>query len=250
MRLETAVKRNRMYEEFAHLWPLISAPEGYAAEARYWRDALRDKLGSGRHHILELGVGGGNNLSHLTGDFDATAVDISQGMLENSIRLNPGVEHHVGDMRNVRLGRTFDAVIVHDAISYMLTEADLDATFATARAHLKPGGVFVTAPDWYRETFEGPAVLHGTHADDKTELTHVEYAYDPDPADTMVETVFFYLIRDQDGLRVEQDVHVTGLFPLATWLELMGEAGFDVERRPYPVHEDGREAWLLVGVAR
>ena len=242
--------RNRMYDEFAHLWPLISAPEDYAAEARHWRDALREKLGPGRHHLLELGVGGGNNLSHLTGDFDATAVDISPKMIENSVRLNPGVEHRVGDMRCIRLGRTFDAVIAHDAISYMLTEADLGATFATARAHLRAGGVFVTAPDWHRETFSGPAVSHNTSAAGETELTLIEYVYDPDPTDTTIETVFFYLIRDEDGLRIEQDVHATGLFPLATWLKLLDRAGFDPEKRAYPVHDDGREAWLLRGVAR
>jgi hypothetical protein len=47
----------------------------------------------------------------------------------------------------VRLKRTFDAVLVHDAITYMLTEDDLRATFATARAHLQRGGIFVSAPD-------------------------------------------------------------------------------------------------------
>ncbi len=55
---------NRMYNEFAHLWPLISDPKEYAVEASFWRDALRAELGPGRHEILELGVGGGNNLSH------------------------------------------------------------------------------------------------------------------------------------------------------------------------------------------
>ena len=33
-------KMNRMYGEFAHLWTLISAPEEYAEEARYWREGL------------------------------------------------------------------------------------------------------------------------------------------------------------------------------------------------------------------
>ena len=126
------MKQNRMYDEFAHLWTLISAPEDYAEEARYWRDALREKLGPGRHEILELGVGGGNNLSHLTSGFQATAVDISEKMLANSTRLNPGVEHHVGDMRTVRLEREFKAVLIHDAISYLTTEDDLRKTFATA----------------------------------------------------------------------------------------------------------------------
>ena len=67
---------------------------------------------------------------HLTGDVQATAVDISPQMLANSQALNPDVEHHVGDMRSVRLGRRFQAVLIHDAISYMLTEEDLSATFS------------------------------------------------------------------------------------------------------------------------
>ena len=118
-------QQDRMYTDLAHLWPLISPPEDYAEEAGYWRDVLREKLGPGRHEILELGVGGGHNLSHLTGDFQATAVDLSEKMLEHSRRLNPEVEHHVGDMRTFRLDRKFDAVLVHDAICYMLNEDDL-----------------------------------------------------------------------------------------------------------------------------
>jgi len=43
-------------------------------------------------------------------------------------------------MRSVRLGRTYDAVIIHDAIMYMTTEDDLVAALATARAHLAPAG--------------------------------------------------------------------------------------------------------------
>ena len=101
------MKQNRLYDEFADWWTLVSPPEGYVQEASYWKDALRAKLGPGRHEILELGVGGGNNLSHLTGEFQATAVDISERMLANSVMLNPGVEHHVGDMRTIRLSRTF-----------------------------------------------------------------------------------------------------------------------------------------------
>ena len=41
-----------------------------------------------------------------------------------------------------------DAVLLHDAVSYMLSAEDLAAAFATAAAHLAPGGVFVVAPDW------------------------------------------------------------------------------------------------------
>jgi SAM-dependent methyltransferase len=239
-----------MYHDLASLWPLVSPPENYADEARHWREALRAHLGPGRHRLLELGVGGGNNLSHLTSDFDATAVDLSDGMLENSRRLNPGVEHHVGDMRTVRLGRTFDAVIAHDAITYLVSEDDLRAAFATAFVHLRPGGVFVCAPDWYRETFANPhASVHGPRGTDP-EVTYFQFTHDPDPSDTQAETIYFFAIRRGGAVETVEDRHVQGIFPLATWLRLMSEAGFDVAKRPYPVHPDGHAAWLLTGVRR
>jgi SAM-dependent methyltransferase len=237
-----------MYHELAHLWPLMSPPADYADEARHWREALHAYLGSRRVRILELGVGGGNNLSHLTSDFDATAVDVSDAMLANSRRLNPSVEHHVGDMRTVRLGRTFAAVIAHDAISYLTSEDDLRATFATAAAHLAPGGVFICAPDWYRETFAGSsASAHGPRGVDP-ELAMFVHTFDPDPNDTTIEQHYVFTIRRGRDVEVVEDRHVLGLFPLATWIRLMTDAGFRVEKRPYPVHADGHEAWLLCGV--
>jgi hypothetical protein len=30
----------------------------------------------------------------------------------------------------------------------------------------------------------------------------------------------------------------------------MAGAGFEVDKRPYPVHDDGREAYLLIGTVR
>ena len=240
----------RMYHDLAHFWTLVSPPEDYAEEAAIWLDALRSKLGPGRHHVLELGVGGGNNLSHLTEEFDATAVDLSDAMLENSRKLNPGVDHHVGDMRTVRLGRKFDAVLIHDAIAYLLSENDLRQAFSTARAHLEPGGVVVISPDWYRETFPGTKIHSWTNNRGDIEFSCAEYAHDPDPEDTTIETVFIYFIKESGVLRVEQDSHTVGLFPKDTWSNLLTQSGFDVELGPYPVAEDGREMHLFVGVLR
>ncbi|MSP11395.1 MAG: class I SAM-dependent methyltransferase [Chloroflexi bacterium] len=241
------VKYNRLYDDLAYLWPWVSVPEDYAEEASYWRAALRAKLGPGRHTLLELGVGGGNNLSHLSREFQATAVDLSEGMMAHSRQLNPEVDHFVGDMRSVRLGRTFKAVIIHDAIDYLLAEDDLRATFKTAAAHLEAGGILVIAPDWYRETFPDPYVSHSTTVKDGIELTFIEYEYDPDPSDTTVETVMLYMIREGGKLRIEEDHHINGIFPLQTWIDLMQAEGFSVEKFPYPVHQDGHEAYLLVG---
>ena len=240
------MKHHKMYHELAHLWPLVSPPEHYAEEGLWWREALRTRLGPGRHHILELGVGGGHNLSHMTAEFQATAVDISEEMVANSRRLNPGVIHHIGDMRTIRLGRSFDAVMVHDAIAYMVTEADLQATLATAIAHLGPGGLFTAAPDWFRETFPGTKVRHRIQRQGDLELTFVEYVHDPDTRDTSLESIFLFILNQGGVVRVAEDRHLTGLFPLATWERLMAEAGFQVEKTRY-VEDDHADAYRLIG---
>jgi ubiquinone/menaquinone biosynthesis C-methylase UbiE len=238
-----------MYTDLAHLWPVISKPEDYAVEAGFWLDALRARLGPGRHEVLYLGAGAGHHMSHLTRDFQITAVDLSREMLALSEHLNPIVKHLVGDMRNLRLGRTFDAVLIHDCIVYMQTEEELEAAFATARAHLEPGGVFITVPDWYRETFPETQVGHWVIRKDDQELTFIECQTDPDSADTTIESVFFYIFQENGQLRIEKDHHVFGLFPHSTWNELMWEAGFDVDEWPCPILQDKRPTNLLVGVA-
>src|SRR5205085_10089003 len=112
--------------------------------------------------VLELGSGGGNTASHLKKHFSMTLVDRAPGMLAASKTLNPECEHIAGDMRTARLGRTFDAVFIHDAIMYMLTEADLRSALQTARVHCAPGGAALFVPDWMKETF-APRTGHGGH---------------------------------------------------------------------------------------
>src|SRR5690606_2038705 len=92
--------------------------------------------------------------SHLKKRFTCTLTDISPAMLELSRGLNPECEHIEGDMRTLRLPRTFDAVLVHDAVDYMTTREDLAAVAATAFLHLRNGGVALFVPDCVRETFE------------------------------------------------------------------------------------------------
>ena len=240
-----------LYDKLAYLWPVISPPEDYALEAVHWRQALRKRLGPGRHRLLELGVGGGHNLSHLTAEFDAVAVDISPKMLELSRRLNPGVEHHLGDMRTFRLpGEVFDAVLVHDAICYMLTEDDLRAVFATARAHLRPGGALLVAPDLVRDTFRPGMQLSWTTKRDGVEIATEEKVYDADPTDSIVESHFTYTITEKGVWRVEHDVHVTGIFPIATWMALFEEAGFTTERISLAGDGEGCGEHLFCGVLR
>ena len=238
----------RLYYELAYLWPIISPPEEYAEAAGHLHDAVRGKLGAGRHELLELGVGGGHNLSHLTGQFECTAVDLSPNMLALSKTLNPGVEHHLGDMRTVRLGKIFDAVLIHDAVSYLLTEADLRNTFATAAVHLRREGVLLVAPDWVSGIFPDGWVYTWERKQGDIEVEIEEAMVDWDPTDTQVESSYTYTIKRNGATQVERDTHVTGLFPATTWVRLMEQAGFSVETIPLPLNEGGYGSWLFIGV--
>ena len=245
----------RLYYELSYLWPIISPPHEFAGEAANWRHILRDELGPAmhniKHSILELGAGGGHNLSHLAKDFNATAVDISPQMLSLSRRLNPNVQHHLGDMRTVRLGQTFDAVLIHDAIGHMLTAADLRATIATAKEHLRPGGLLLIAPEWVREEFEGPKLFYwfrgGTRRNKEISVTIQEYLHDPDPKDTQIESIYSYMIEMEGSVRIERDVHFNGLFPVSTWMGLLDEAGYMAERVSLPGNEGGYGGNMFVG---
>lgn len=241
------MEHHRLYHDLAYLWPILSPPEEYAVEAWRLKEILQDKLGPGRHRLLELGCGGGHVLSHLSQWFDVTAVDLSPEMLALSRKLNPAVPHHQGDMRSVRLGLPFKAVLVHDAINYMLDAGDLTGVFETARAHLESGGVLLLCPDHFRETFQGPLVLHWVKERDGVQVTFIEHGDDLDPSDTRMESVFFYVINDHGVRTIEQDLHTTGLFPKREWLRLLRECGFAPEERNFPPYLGGYGGNVLVG---
>jgi SAM-dependent methyltransferase len=230
--------RLRLYREHAVWWPLLSPPDEYLETATFYRELLEAACASKPRTLLELGSGGGNHASHLKHDLALTLVDLSPGMLAVSRALNPTCEHAQGDMRSVRLGREFDCVLIHDAIDYMASEADLRAAFDTAFAHCRPGGALLVAPDHVRETF-APSTGHGgSDAPDGRGLRYLEWTWDPDPADSTALTEYAYLLRERDGsVSVEHDRHVFGLFSRETWLRLLREAGFTPSIAEFPSEE-------------
>lgn len=231
----------RLYTDLAAWWPVLSSPDDYAEEAGFYRKFLCEGSQIPVRSVLELGSGGGNNASFLKADFEMTLVDVAPGMLRVSRNLNPDCEHIHGDMRDVRLGRVFDAVFIHDAIAYMTTADDLKRAIETVWVHLRPGGAALFCPDHFKETFR-PQTMHGGHDRMLRSLRYLEWIWDPDPDDTTVVTDFAYLLRDKDGVRIEYDRHVTGLFPRAVWLRLLEEQGFRAETRSFETTTPDRVA--------
>jgi len=219
----------KLYGELASWFHLLSSPPDYAEEAEFARKLITEASSTPPAMVLELGSGGGNNASHLKLHFKITLADLSEGMLDLSRGLNPECEHVRGDMKSLRLGRTFDAVFIHDAIMYMTNEHDLRLALTTAAIHCKQGGVLLVMPDVIKETFVS-LTTHGGHdgsAGDGRSIRYIEWTFDPDPSDNTYTVDFAYLLREGTSpVRVVHDTHLFGIFPREVWFECLRNAGF------------------------
>lgn len=218
-----------MYGALADWFHLLTPPAEYAAEASEVLHLLETHVDGPLETALELGSGGGNLASHLSGRLRLTLTDASPEMLALSRSINPAVEHIEADMRRLRLGRTFDAVIAHDAIGYMTSEADLLAALETAFLHLRVGGAAIFLPDWVHDTYR-PRTEHGGSDDGPRGLRYLEWDRPLAPDSQVVQTDYVMVTRDGDEVAVHHDVHSLGIFSRATWLDLLARAGFEPHR--------------------
>lgn len=227
----------KMYSDHAAWFHLLTAPEDYAEESAFYMGLLRAASAAPLRTLLELGSGGGNMASHYKKEVEAVLSDLSPQMIDLSRTIHPDLEHHVADMRTLRLERRFDAVLVHDAVVYMLTEDDLRRAMTTAWVHLKPGGVAVFAPDHTLENYRG-GTDHGGHDGATRGLRYLEWCHPIEPgADHCI--VDYALVFHERGQppRVDVDRHVEGLFSREVWLRLLAEVGFRAVPRPL-VHSE------------
>lgn len=221
------------YSDLADWYYLLTAPAEYAEEAEFYLRTITEFAGSTPRTLLELGAGGGANASHYKKAVQATLTDLSPQMLALSRRLNPQCEHIQGDMRSLRLGRTFDAVFVHDAICYMTTKDDLRAAMETAFVHCRPGGVALFAPDETRENFKNSSDCGGGDGEGRA-MRYLDWTSDPDPSDETYLYEFAYVLHENGKpTRSIFEAHQCGLFASADWIALLQSVGFRAAMRPF-----------------
>jgi SAM-dependent methyltransferase len=229
----------RLYTDLAWLWPLWGdAATEYAHYCQYVSGLIRRYARRRTTTLLDIGCGGGKNVLNLKREFEVTGLDLSPTMLAQAQALNPDCAFVQGDMRTCRLGRTFDAVLMDDAISHMNCRADFIAAFRTAYDHLESGGVLIATPDVTIETFLQNRTTTTRATRDGLDVVFVENVFDPDATDEQYETTILYLIRQNGRLRIETDHWTMGIFALDTWRKVLLDTGFAVHEVPYRLGED------------
>ncbi|HEY9637599.1 MAG TPA: class I SAM-dependent methyltransferase [Coleofasciculaceae cyanobacterium] len=151
-----------VFENYARYYNLLYRDKDYVRETEFIHQLLQT-YAPGAQSILELGCGTGTHaLLLVQAGYEVHGVDLSAQMLklfgdrfsQLPQELVSRLAYSQGDLRTIRLDQQFDAIIsLFHVISYQTTNESLESAFATVKAHLKPGGVFIF-DCWY-----GPAVL-------------------------------------------------------------------------------------------
>lgn len=242
--------QRRMYSDLSWAWSIISPPEEYIEETELFAKTIGEHANEPVKTLLHMGCGAGGNDFTLKKYFQVTGVDLSDSMRELAAKLNPEVTYLPGDMRSVRLGQTFDAVTILDAIDYNRSEDDIRATFQTVYEHLEPGGVFLTVIEYDPATFTHNVTNVDVKKKDGIEVTFIENNYDPDTSDTTFEATFVFMVRRDGKLEIHTDRHIVGIYKPEVWIGLLKETGFEVKvlKFEHSSFEEGQSMPMLVGI--
>jgi SAM-dependent methyltransferase len=211
-----------VFGDYSRYYDLLYRDKDYAGEAAYVHDLI-ERHRPGSVSILDLGCGTGRHDFCLTRlGHDVTGVDLSHEMLAVAAREKaafngprPAPNFTQGDVRSVRLGRTFGVVVsLFHVMSYQTQNQDLLDALVTIKEHLKPGGLFIF-DCWY-----GPAVLSDPPTvrvkrleDENSQITRLA-----EPVmhanDNLVDVNYQVFIRDKRTGAVEelQERHTTRYF--------------------------------------
>ena len=141
--------------EYAAAYDTLYQEKDYGSECDEVENAFQ-VYGQGRiRRVLDLGCGtGGHAVPLAERGYDVVGVDRSAAMLERARQRGSAARFELGEIAGLRLGETFDAVLMMFAVlGYHTANVDVRGALETVRAHLNPGGLFLFDV-WY-----GPAVL-------------------------------------------------------------------------------------------
>ena len=202
-----------VFANYARYYDLLYRDKDYIGEAQFIHQLIQNHAPNAQS-ILELGCGTGNHAMLLAKeDYHIYGIDLSEEMLQQArdrlSNLTPDLASHLtfssGDIRHIRLNQKFDVILsLFHVISYQTSNEHLQATFATVKEHLKPGGIFIF-DCWY-----GPAVLSELPTvrikrleNDEIQITRIA---EPEvyPNDNLVDVNYQVFIKDKNNGSVDE----------------------------------------------
>ena len=204
------------------------------------------RLFPGAASVLDVACGTGGHLQAFQELIGAVeGVDLSEAMLDIARAGHPQVPLQNADMRELDLGRTFDALTcLFASIAYVGSQAELHATLAGFARHVVAGGVVAVEPWWFPETYLDRWISGDVIEWEGTTIARVSHTARDGEASRM--EVHYLLASQLQGVRHLTEVHRAMLFTRAQYEAAFLAAGLDCEYVPGVLSGRG----LFVGVRR
>lgn len=217
----------------------------YAAESTITVRAVLDRKPDASS-LLDVACGTGSHLRYFSERFaHVEGVDLSEDMVRTARANMPGVPIHQGDMRDLRLNRSFSAVTcMFSSVGYLASAAELDAALRSFARHLTPGGVAVVEPWWSPDTFLPGYVAGNVVEVDGRTISRVSHTVRHDEGCASRMEVHYVVAEPGTGIQHFTDTHVMTLFTREQYEHAFRAAGLSVEFVPYDQAGPG----LFVGV--
>jgi SAM-dependent methyltransferase len=206
--------------------------------------------------VLDLGCGtGGHALVLARRGYEVVGIDRSEEMLREARRKAAGnVSFHAGDIRAIDLGERFDlALMMFAVLGYLSGEGDAAAALATARRHLRPGGLLIF------DVWFAPAVLAQGPSErikevDLPDGRIVRRSSGELDEERRLCTVRFHVVEERGGERRETwEEHAVRYFAREELEHLLAGAGLEILRLgafPDAQREPDESTWSVVAAAR
>lgn len=220
-----------MYEQdFADVYDVVcGAQRDYADQAAKTRDLVLSLNPSART-LLDVGCGTGEGMLHLREAFEITGVDLSRPMVEVAREKLPDLPVHQGDMRDFRLGRTYDAVCcMYSSIGYLADEEELEQAAHTFARHLAPGGVLLVEPWFLPEQWNGGNLVSGGIETEGARILRMgRWRTSGDHCSVEMH----YLVGGDSGVRHFLDRQTLTLFTRKAYVQAFACAGIQLSYTP------------------
>jgi predicted TPR repeat methyltransferase len=212
--------------QLAEVWDLVyqdGRGKDYPAEAELVAEVIRSRRPDATS-LLDVGCGTGEHLIALGALFDhVEGIDLSEAMVTVARAKAPRATVHVGDMLELDLGRTFDAVIsLYTVVAYLPSLDALRSALRRMAAHLEPGGVLVVEPWWFAEQFIDGYVAGDVVRRDGRTVSRVSRTV---ARDGRAHMEIHCLVADRSGIEHFAETQVFGLWTKDEYLQALESAG-------------------------
>ena len=227
-----------VFNQYSDYYDLLYKDKDYSAESSYIIYLIK-KYGNNGNAIFEMGSGTGRHAQLLAKQgYNVHGLDLSEQMvgyarksLDNHTKAQEKITFDVGDMRSVRLDKTFDTVLsLFHVMSYQISNKDLENALTTAAFHLKKGGLFIF-DFWYGDAVlkQHPLVKIKRVEDDNYKITRIAEPIH-DQKNNKVDVGFTLYVHDKknDKIIELQEKHTMRYFFETEIVRLMYKTGFEV----------------------